>query len=161
MSNIRLGVGPLGPVLTMDWLLTPQNLFDDTHELESAVLMAIGTDRRANADDPLPTPDDNLRGWWGDTDAQEIWEGWPVGSRLWLLDRAKITDQNYKYGSTVARVETYLRECLMPFISAGIATKVDVSAQRYNEQTITATVTLYRGSRAAVALQFQALWNDL
>ncbi|CAM5772019.1 hypothetical protein LMIY3S_03703 [Labrys miyagiensis] len=162
MSNIRLGVGPVGPALTLDWLLTPQGLFDDTHELEFAVIMAIGTDRRANADDPLPLDGDtDRRGWWGDTNAELIWDGWPVGSRLWLLSRAKITDQSYKYGSTVARVEAYLNECLLPFVKAGIATRLDVSAQRYDEQTITAIATLYRGTETLIALEFQPLWNDL
>lgn len=62
------------------------------------MLIAFGTDRRARADDELPTGTTELnapssfierRGWAGDAlDAQAR----PIGCRLWLLDRAKETE---------------------------------------------------------------------
>ncbi|MGM4980891.1 phage GP46 family protein [Rhizobium sp. 11_C7_N12_5] len=162
MSNIRIAPGQGTEAITLDWLTTGQNTLDSTHDLISAVLMAIGTDMRANADDELPVDGDaDLRGWWGDTDAQEIWGGWQVGSRLWLLNRAKITDENYKYGATVARARTYLIECLQPFLDQRIATKLEVDVQRYNETSISASIVLYRGNKSLISLQFQDLWDDI
>ncbi|WP_271025280.1 phage GP46 family protein [Rhizobium sp. RCAM05973] len=66
MSNIRIAPGQGTEAITLDWLTTGQNTLDSTHDLISAVLMAIGTDMRANADDELPVDGDaDLRGWWG------------------------------------------------------------------------------------------------
>ncbi|GAC1040830.1 phage GP46 family protein [Rhizobium sp. No.120] len=162
MSNIRIAPGQNTEAISLDWLTTDQNTLDSTHDLISAVLMAIGTDRRANSDDELPVDGDtDLRGWWGDTDAEEIWGGWQVGSRLWLLNRAKITDENYKYGATVARAKTYLIECLQPFLDRKIATKLEVGVQRYNETSISASIVLYRGNKSLISLQFQDLWDDI
>eukprot|EP01037_Dinobryon_pediforme_P018401 gene18401-18670_t len=148
MADFRLSTGPIGAAITMDWLLTPAGLIDESHELETAILVALGTDRRANADDILPTESTDLRGWWGDTDAETIWGGWPVGSRLWLLDRAKITGFGYKGGSILVNVEQYLNEAMQPFIKNGIATKVHVSASRYGQFGVISKVTLYRDIRA-------------
>ena len=51
----------------------------------------FGTDRLASRDDILPDPDSTDRaGWWGDMDAEELFNGWPIGTKLWLLKRAKI-----------------------------------------------------------------------
>lgn len=60
--------------------------------LLTAIIISLFTDRRANADDPLPDERvgvlSDRRGWWGDhileEDAQD-----PIGSRLWLLSREK------------------------------------------------------------------------
>ncbi len=162
MSNIRIAPGQGMEAISLDWLTTDQGTLDSTHDLVSAVLMAIGTDRRANPDDELPVEgDSDLRGWWGDSNADEIWGGWNVGSRLWLLDRAKITGENYKYGATVARAKTYLIECLQPFLDRKIATKLDVDVQRYNETSISASIVLYRGNKSLISLQFQDLWDDI
>ena len=69
--------------------------------------MAHGESRLPGTyDDVLPqltAPGDepDLRGWWGDTDAGTIWGGWPIGTRLWLLSRAKITDSAARQGATI------------------------------------------------------------
>jgi len=71
-------------------------LLDETPA--TAMLIAFGSDRRARADDELPSGISDLnqpvsfverRGWAGDAlDAQYR----QIGSRLWLLDRAKQTE---------------------------------------------------------------------
>ena len=61
---------------------------DDRDALASAVIVALGTDRLAEEGDLLPDPDSmDRRGWWGDYDADMVWDGWPIGCRLWLLQR--------------------------------------------------------------------------
>ena len=68
--------------------------------LTRAVVISLFTWRRAEPDDNADVP----MGWWGDT--------WPAvqndryGSRLWLLQRSKLTNQ------LVQTVRGYIRECL-------------------------------------------------
>ena len=77
-----------------DWLLNDFGALDETDVLANVVKVALMTDRRADIREILPDPDSSdRRGWWGDMDAEKIWDGWPIGCRNWLLTRAKITDR--------------------------------------------------------------------
>ena len=59
----------------LDWLLTDQNLIADGYDLQTAVIIALGTDARAPVSEELPDPNDtDRRGWWGDMDAEELWD---------------------------------------------------------------------------------------
>src|SRR4029077_5168373 len=108
----------------LDWMLSDQNLLVDGYDLQSAVIVALGTDMLAPPDEELPDPDaTDRRGWWGDIDAQELWDGWPVGCLLWLLHRAKITGAGAKGGSTIAKVDGWTRDAMRPFVENRIATR--------------------------------------
>lgn len=147
--------------ITLDWLLTPQGALDATRDLETAVIMALGTDRLAAAPDELPTPGDtDRRGYWGDLDAKPIWGEGPLGSRLWLLSRAKIVGSGARGGSTVERVRTYIKEALQGFIDDRVCSKIDVQVERGGDSAIHALVTMYRGNLRAVDLRFAALWDE-
>src|SRR4029077_10042067 len=75
----------------LDWLMTDQNLIAEGDDLQSAVIVGLGTDARAPESERFPDLDStDRRGWWGDIDCVEIWNGCPVGCLLWLLHRAKI-----------------------------------------------------------------------
>jgi phage gp46-like protein len=150
------------PIVTFDWLQTASGQLDETQQFATAVLVALNTDATADPSDTLPDPrDTNRRGWWGDLDAQAIWNGWPIGSKLWLLARAKIVDSNAREGATVGRVEAYIRAALRPFIDQGLCTQIVVDASQTDEQRIDATITIYRGPKTAIQLQYQALWTEL
>jgi phage gp46-like protein len=95
--------------------------------LLTAVIISLFTDRRANADDPLPdervgVPSDS-RGWWGDyipeEDAPDL-----MGSRLWLLAREKDMDV------VVARAQQYADEALQGLIRDGHVLRLQVTAVR-------------------------------
>jgi len=146
----------------LDWLMTDQNLLDETFALQSAVIIALGTDALVGATDPLPGLDDTDRGgWWGDLDAQEIWDGWPVGSKLWLLRRAKISSPLAADGGTAFRANSYARAAMQPFIGKLIASSVDVGAERTVTSRIDVSVVLKRGPDPAVALRYAELWEEL
>jgi phage gp46-like protein len=160
MSNIRVIQSEADFGITLDWLLTPQGGLDEADELGTAVIVALGTDRLADESDALPNPGDtDRRGWWGDYQAEELWSGWPIGSRLWLLSRAKITDAGAREGATVARIDAYIREALQPFIAAKIASRMQVQVERVDLGSLSAVVTLYRGPSKAVDLRFDNLWE--
>jgi phage gp46-like protein len=153
---------PYRTEVSSDWSLLGDGTLDDTEALATAVIVALGTDRLADVDDILPDPNStDRRGWWGDLEAQEIWDGWPIGSRLWLLKREKITDASAGRGSTLTRVQFYIQEAIQPFIDRRFASEMNVVVTRVDTQRIDATITLYRGPRTAVELQYQILWNDI
>lgn len=151
-----------GEAVTLDLLLRPAGDLDTTQELATAVTVALGTDRLALPDDTLPgIDDDDRRGWWGDLNAEVIWDGWEIGTRLWLLERAKITGAAARDGSTAARAEWYVREALRPFVDRKIATHVDVVATRSGISQIDVIATMYRGPLPAIQLRFADLWSGI
>lgn len=92
--------------------------------LETAVIISLFTDRRANFDDILPDPDNrDLRGWWGDL-ASPLVEGDQIGSRLWLLEREKTLK------TVLVRAKQYAEEALQWMIEDRIATKIEVDVER-------------------------------
>jgi phage gp46-like protein len=148
--------------VTLDWLLLDDGTLDDTQALASAVMVALGTNRLASDQDILPDPDSTDRqGWWGDLDAEEIWNGWPIGSRLWLLERSKIDGPGSRRGATVAWVQQYIREAIQPFIDRRIASRMDVVANRIGRERIDALVRIYRGPISAIELRYSILWSGI
>jgi phage gp46-like protein len=146
----------------LDWLMNDMNLIEDGFDLQSAVIVALGTNSLAPPDEPLPDPDATDRaGWWGDTDAQELWDGWPVGCLLWLLRRAKITGLGASGGSTLSRADGWTRDAMRPFIENRIATRIDVVADRVDIDRIDVAVTIYRGPDPAIELRYADLWDEL
>lgn len=162
MPDIRLIPSDFDGSLTIDWLQTPTGLLDETEQLTSAVMVALNTDALADETEVLPDPRDaDRRGWWGDMDAEKIWGGWTIGSKLWLLSRAKILDRGSREGATVTRVESYIRAALKPFIDNGICSRVTVSARQASDKRITATVIIYRGPKPVISLAYQPIWQEI
>lgn len=148
--------------IPIDWSLLSDGTLDDSQTLASAVVVALGTDRLALPNDILPDPDSTDRaGWWGDMDAAELFNGWPIGTRLWLLKRAKIVGPEDPEGATLARVEEYIHEAIQPFVDLRIASSFDVEAVRVDVQRIDAMVVIYRGPKTPVELRFQVLWDEI
>jgi phage gp46-like protein len=146
----------------MDWLAKPDGTLDETEELATAVRIAIGTDALADLDEPLPDLDsEDRRGWWGDLDAQEIHNGWPVGSKNWLLLRAKISDPVSWEGATVVRAKAYNRAALQPFIDRKICSRIEVEAERTGKQQIDVHIAMFRGPKRIIELSFQYLWDEV
>lgn len=102
--------------------------------IQSAVLISLFTDARVSEDE-LPPGITWRRGWWGN--ALEA-AGRQYGSKLWLLRRAKQTQQNL----TLAR--DYARQALQWMLDDGAATAIEVTTA-YTAQgwlLINANITL-------------------
>ncbi|MFB9968956.1 phage GP46 family protein [Pseudoroseomonas cervicalis] len=93
-----------------DLVLAADGLVLDRTPL-TALLVSLGTDRLARADDELPQPEEAgeapaqlnpRRGWWGDA----LDSRGQIGSRLWLLERRKQAEQ------TRRDAQTYCAEAL-------------------------------------------------
>lgn len=147
--------------VTMDFLLLDSGLLDEREEMATSVRVALGTDRLAAVDEVLPDLDStDRRGWWGDLDAEEIWSGWPIGCKNWLLTRAKITEAQSREGSTLQRARQYTKDALQPFIDKKVATLINTSAVRTELNRIEVTATIFRGPLAEIDLRYQILWQD-
>jgi phage gp46-like protein len=148
--------------VTLDWSLRPDGTLDDTQALATAVCIALGTNALAGPNDALPDPDSNDRcGWWGDLDAELIWGGWPIGSKLWLLRRAKINSASARDGATTVLVENYIRDAIQPFVDRKICSSFTVETTRVDKQRIDALLRLYRGPLPPIELEYQVLWDGL
>lgn len=146
----------------LDWSLLGNGELDDTHALATAVAVALGTNALAAEDDILPDPDSTDRqGWWGDMDAETIWNGWPIGSKLWLLRRSAILPTEAKHGATQTWVNIYILNCIQPFVDRKICSRFEILSVRVDKQRIDAVVRLYRGPRTAIDLMYQILWQGI
>ncbi|WP_307734443.1 phage GP46 family protein [Xanthomonas albilineans] len=127
---------------------------DKVHPLVRAALISLFTWRRANADDTLPDPRGFRMGWWGDT--YPVVANDRIGSRLWLLARAKLTP------STVQRAQDYAEEALQWLIEDGVAARIAVRAERQGLSTLALQCTLFAADGTANAvLRFDNLWSLL
>ena len=157
MPDIRLVPVATPDVVTWDWLQTPAGLLDETNELITAVLIAFNSDAVAAPSDVLPDPrSDDRRGWWGDMDAATIWSGWPLGSKLWLLTRASIVDQNAREGATVTRAATVV--CSNACSPSSRPASVRRSMSKYGNRRI-ATIASWRASRSIAARSRRSRWS--
>src|SRR5215831_13605215 len=127
--------------VAIDWYLRDDGTLDDTQALATAVIVALGTDALAGVSDILPDPDSTDRaGWWGNLDAQEIWNGWDIGCKLWLMKREKIVGPEAWQGATTTRVEQYIRDAIQPFLDRRIGSEMYVEATRIGKERIDALV---------------------
>lgn len=166
MPSIRLIASTADPQgspsegVGIECLFRPIAGLDTDIALARAVTVALNSDRRALDDDTLPTEQgDDRRGVWADTDAYEIWGGWPIGTRLWLMHRDKITEAGAAEGSTIEKARRYLAEALQPFVDAMICTSFTIALERRGLHKIGGTIKIYRGPKTAIALEFQDLWS--
>lgn len=161
MTDIRIKEFSSVEGPTLDWFVRDIGTLDDREELATAVRVALGSNFLASAGNVLPDPDSTDRaGWWGDFQAAEIWDGWNIGCKNWLLTRAKMSDATSVEGSTLERAKQYTMEALQPFIDRLMASAMYVTSRRLNDQTIEVDAVLYRGPREEIALRFQLLWEE-
>ncbi|MBI6944196.1 phage GP46 family protein [Pseudomonas putida] len=125
-----------------DWAISMGALASGS-DLASAVLISLFTDRQATADDDLPDTTGDRRGWWAD-----VGQAVAIGSRLWLLNREKLTDDVAK------KAVIYAKEALAWMIDDGIATAIDVAPTvERNRLDLVVTIT-----RAGGAESFRYAW---
>lgn len=111
-----------------DWILAGANDQAESRgglraeaALHTATLLCLFTDRQAEDEDVLPTNDGDRRGWWGDSiRLEEEPAGVLLGSRLWLLERAVLTDR------TPAIAKEYAAEALAVLVEQGAVARTDV-----------------------------------
>ena len=111
-------------------------------DLKTAVLVSLFTDRVAPAGWTPPANDPDPRGWWGDT-----YEDNPIGSRLWMLGRAKKTDAT----ALLQQAKGYCSEALQWLFDDGIATSVAVNTFWVTPTALGITVSITKPSGQSFA----------
>lgn len=137
--------------LTADYRVSGGALASDA-DLQTAVIISLFTDRRAQDDDALPDASASKRGWWGDA----LSSAGRIGSRLWLLGREKQTER------TVNRAREYAQEALAWLVEAGVASSIDVQAQTVRMGVLGLFVQINRPQgQPSERLRFDVLWEQL
>lgn len=152
MTDIRT-INTAGPIaFDFDWNMGFGTLESDDG-LETAVIISLFSDRTAAADDILPDGMGDRRGFWGDVSL----DGGPpdlIGSRLWLLSRAKATLK------TAARAKQYTLEALQWLIDDGVAGAIAVVAEYVSREQLRLTVTITRQlAGQQVSHRYDFVWN--
>lgn len=136
--------------LAGDWVVTGPGLADD-EGLETAIVLSLFTDRRANADDELPGALNQRRGWWGDTYAEV--PGDRIGSRLWLLAREK------QLPVVLQRAREYALEALQWLIEDGVAREVTVQAEVVRTGVLGLRIEVTRPRVPVARFRFETFWK--
>lgn len=119
-------------------------------DLQTAVIISLFTDRRAEADDPLPDQAASRRGWWGDALAKRR-----IGSRLWLLSREK------QLREVVNRAREYTEESLAWLVDDGIAKRVAVQAEIVDAGVLGISILIERNQAQPDRFRFDLVWQQL
>lgn len=131
-------------------------LLQEDSGLDTAVILSLFTDRRAEDDDVLPGTSGDKRGAWIDSFSEV--EGDKFGSRLWLLESAKLIPD------TVNRVRGYCEEALKWMVDDGIAKAVNVTAEITRHHPlgiIAATIDIVKPDGSTTRYKFDNLWGEV
>lgn len=106
------------------------NVLENWQDIRELVLMSIGTDKGS---------------WWADE---------KFGSELWILRQKGKVD-----GQTAGTVRRMITECLKWLIDDGLATKIDVAAEREGKNRISYQVTVHKPNGETELIQ--EVWNGI
>jgi len=118
--------------------------------LETAVIVSLFTDRRAEDADALPDGHTDRRGYWGDE--LPVIAGDRIGSRLWLLAREK------QLTPVLARARAYAIEALQWLLDDRVAESVDVSAAFTRPGWLELQVVITRPDTDPAEFRFDYTW---
>lgn len=144
MSDISIAWSPaLG---RGDWVQLGAQL-QASNDLATAVMISLFTDRVALTDDVIPDGTNDPRGWWGDDPST------PIGSRLWLLSRAKQTTE------TLARAHDYITEALKWLIDDAVVSRFEITTEWTRAGQLGARVVAFEEGGAVLTMNSSSAWN--
>ncbi len=145
MTDFALAMSPLGVV---DLAMVGLEL-DTDDGLETAVIVSLFTDRHVDPEE-LPLGESQQRGWWGDVASDD---GYPTGSRLWLLQREKAV------AAVAQRAKDYCAEALEWMVDDGVTTSIDVEASISGPGVLTIEIDATR-PQGNVSYRYDYLWQQ-
>jgi phage gp46-like protein len=121
--------------------------------LDTAIILSLFTDARANDDDALPLGQSDRRGWWGD--AYPAVDGDRIGSRRWLLRASKQLQES------LTIVKQYDEEALAWMVTDGVAQRVEVETFIVRDEVMGEIIRIYRPDGSVSSFRFEQLWNQV
>ncbi len=118
--------------------------------LETAIILSLFCDRRAEDGDVLPEGETDRRGWWADV--FPVVAGDKFGSRLWLIARSKETPD------VLARGEEYAREALQWLIDDKVSDQIDLEVTRPRRGQWSIAGTIHRPQIDSIHFKFNRTW---
>lgn len=113
--------------------------------LETAVIISLFCDARAEATDILPDGETSRRGYWADKPGDR------VGSKLWLLQREKLLP------AVATRARQYVEEALAWMVDNGVASTVVAETELQHPDMLKIGITISRGTNR----DYDYLWQGL
>ncbi len=143
---------------TCDFVQLPNGDLALDDGLYTAVLVSLLTDAVANPDDAIPDRTGNRRGTWMDiplASASNAQTRRPLGSRLWLLNRAKATQE------TRLRAQEYALEALQWMIDDNVCQKIEAAGVfvTYNQMVLSVTLTRQIAGGQPVSTTYDRVWT--
>lgn len=117
--------------------------------IRTAVIISLFTDKRVLSDE-VTEQDPDQRGWWGDMFPDEDQD--QIGSRLWLLQRAKQTPE------TLSRAKEFAEESLQWMIDDGVASSITVVTEYIERGWIQISVNIQR-PRSTLSFRYEFNWQ--
>ncbi len=117
--------------------------------LKTAVLISLFSDARCEKIE-LPAGEKSQRGFWGDCILGE-----KTGSKLWLLERAKHTNE------TLLRAKEYAKKALEWMISDGLAKEISVETSFNFQRKMIINILIFKNNGVVESLDVSNLWNSL
>ena len=118
--------------------------------LETMVLQVLFTDARAAVADTLPDGSADRRGWPGDTFADADW-----GSKLWLLERSKLTTD------VKNKAVTYAQTALERHLKPDYAKKIAVTGSIPQFQLLQLNIDITRPDGTDLTMTIQQRWEGV
>lgn len=116
---------------------------------ETAVLVSLFTDARADSSYDVPDTFEFMGGYFG----EELCK-FNIGSKLWLLGRSKVTS------STIAEAKQYIKDALAWMVTDEIVESVDAKAFRSADKQIDFAVLIKRKTSDNVFFSFFVNWEN-
>ena len=129
-----------------DWAEASGDL-QSGNDLETAILISLFTDRLAREDDEYDG--DNRRGWWGDQ-----YQDYPIGSRLWLLRRQKLTL------AVANKAQDFAAEALKWLTDDGIVASITPVTQIVYPNRLNLFITYQKPGQDAVSKRYFWVWES-
>ena len=124
---------------------------DSDEGMDTAIVLSLFSDARANDDDQLPTGQTDRRGWWGDAFSGVA--GDRLGSRFWLLRRSK------QLQSSLNEAREYAEEALAWMVADGVAQRVEVEAYIARFEVLGLTIRIHKPDGSVFRRRYESHWR--
>ncbi len=131
-------------------LVFEENDLKAENGLETALMISLFTDRRATNDE---REIGEQRGWFGDLLGET--EGDQIGSKIWLLGRAKFTTETNSF------LNKYATDACQWMIDDGLVKDVSVEVERYDFETLAFKCAVTKNDGEKIPFKFSQYWENM